>query len=551
MELPDLLGELERLGVEIHAQKDSLVVRGRNGALPGPVRDALVHHKPALLRRLSPPRPVPREGPMALSFAQARLWFLDQLGSGIAYNLARALRLEGRLDVSALEAALSEMVRRHEALRTIFPSVDGRAVQVVQPPFPVSLPIHDLTERGAAALEEARRLGAADALRPFDLGQGPLLRGRLYRVRDDEHVLSLTMHHIVFDGWSVGIFNRELAALYADFAGGGTSSLPELPVQYADFAHWQRERLQNGALDQQLAFWRKRLEGAPPRLDLPTDRPRSAALLPRGAAHDLVFPPALVEKLRGLSHREGATLYVVLLAGFKALLHRYTGQEDLVVGSAIANRTHSELEGLIGFFVNSLPLRTDFSGDPTVRELVARVKGVAREAFDHEELPFEKLVDELNPDRDPGQNPIFQVVFAMQRASRSDLGMPGLRVAPFDLQARVARFDLEVHFFEAEDRSVVAAQVLYNAELFDAASIERMLSHYLSLLEEAAVRPETRVSRLPLLSAAERAVAVKEWNATQADYPRTTLAELFQTRVHETPEAPAVTHRGAVLSYRE
>jgi amino acid adenylation domain-containing protein/non-ribosomal peptide synthase protein (TIGR01720 family) len=488
---------------------------------------------------------------MALSFAQARLWFLDQLGSGIAYNLARALHLEGRLDVSALEAALSEMVRRHEALRTTFPSVDGRAVQVVQPPFPVSLPIHDLTERGAAALEEARRLGAADALRPFDLGQGPLLRGRLYRVRDDEHVLSLTMHHIVFDGWSVGIFNRELAALYADFAGGRASSLAELPVQYADFAHWQRERLQNGALDRQLAFWRKRLEGAPPRLDLPTDRPRSAALLPRGAAHDLVFPPALVEKLRGLSHREGATLYVVLLAGFKALLHRYTGQEDLVVGSAIANRTHSELEGLIGFFVNSLPLRTDFSGDPTVRELVARVKGVAREAFDHEELPFEKLVDELNPDRDPGQNPIFQVVFAMQRTSRSDLGMPGLRVAPFDLQARVARFDLEVHFFEAEDRSVVAAQVLYNAELFDAASIERMLSHYLSLLEEAAVRPETRVSRLPLLSDAERALAVKEWNATQVDYPRTTLAELVQARVHETPKAPAVTHRGAVLSYRE
>ncbi|HSF41157.1 MAG TPA: condensation domain-containing protein, partial [Thermoanaerobaculia bacterium] len=355
---------------------------------------------------LPPVRPVPRDGELPLSFSQQRLWFLDQMEPGSPlYNLPALLRLAGPLDPRALAAALTGIVRRHEALRTTFPARRGRPRQEIHPPRPVPLAVVDL-----AGIEgdEARRLGIAEIRRPFDLAAGPLLRALLLRLGPEEHVLALTMHHIVSDGGSVGVFVRELAALYRG------DPLPELPVQYADFAAWQREWLAGGALEEQLAGWRSRLAGAPPVLDLPADRPRPAVRDPRGAEVAFEVPADLARALAALGRREGVTPFMVLLAGFQALLSRITGQDDLLVGTPVAGRRRIEAEGLIGFFVNTLALRGDLSGSPTARQLLARVRETALAAYEHQDLPFERLVEELEPARDPSRTPVVQVVFALQ-----------------------------------------------------------------------------------------------------------------------------------------
>jgi amino acid adenylation domain-containing protein/non-ribosomal peptide synthase protein (TIGR01720 family) len=558
--LDELLAELERSGVRVSGQGERLLVRAPEGALTPSLREALARHKPELLGRQSdtgtaePPgsgmRRTPRGGSLPLSFAQQRLWFLDQLGAGVAYSIPWACRLDGSLDVAALEASLNEIVRRHEALRTTFPARDGRAEQVVAPELPVPLPVVDLRGLPDSAREpEARRLVEEEALRPFDLARGPLLRARLLRLGETEHILFCNVHHIVFDGWSAGVLVNELTAHYGDFVAGRPPSLPEPPIQYADFALWQRRWFSGETRERQLSYWRERLgEGHSP-LELRTDRPRPAVPTYRGAAHTFTFPSDLALGLRGFGQREGATLFMVLLAGFKALLRRYTGQNDILVGAPIANRSRAELEGLIGFFANSLVLRTDVSGDPSFRTLLARVKQTTRGAYEHEDLPFEMLVEELNPGRDAGQNPLFQVVFALQNAPRGILEMPGLTLSAFDSDVRLTRFDMEFHLFE--DRGAITAVLLYRTDLYDASTIERMCSNFLTLLEGALLRPDARLSQLPLLAESERRL-VSGWSAAPRDYPReASIAGLFERQVERAPDRVAVTFEGRPLTYGE
>ncbi|HYF38928.1 MAG TPA: condensation domain-containing protein, partial [Gemmatimonadales bacterium] len=484
--------------------------------------------------------PVSRPAELPLSFAQQRLWFLDQLEPGSSlYNIPCPIRVSGALNVEALHQALEAIVARHESLRTTFPSVDGRPMQVIAERQPVALPVTDLSEHPEGERASgAQRLVTEEARRPFDLARGPLVRASLVRLSDDDHILLLTMHHIVIDGWSLGIFNKELAALYKAFSFKCPSTLPELPIQYADFAQWQRQWLQGETLEEQLSYWRERLSDAPPVLELPTDRPRPAVQSFRGAHQSVLLPKELSEGLKALSQREGATLFMTLLAAFQTLLHRYTGQEDVVVGSPIANRNRAEVEGLIGFFVNTLVMRTDLSGDPTFRELLGRVREVALGAYAHQDLPFEKLVEELQPERDLSRTPLFQAMFVLQNTPGMALELPGLTVQPLRFDLGISKFDLTLYAVEEADELRTVLE--YNTDLFDAATITRMLGHLRTLLEGAVACPERRLSELPIFTEAEHRQLLVEWNDTAADYPRQSCVhQLFEAQVERTPERVA------------
>jgi len=397
---------------------------------------------------------------------------------------------------------------------------------------------------------EARRLAVAEGCRPFDLEQGPLVRARLLRLGEEDHVLLRTMHHIVFDGWSEDILSRELAARYQAFATGGETTLPELPLQYSDFAEWQRQRLHAETLQAQLAHWRKQLEGAPALLELPTDRPRPAVQTSRGARLTVVLVADLAQKLRELGHLEEATLFMTLLAGFQALLGRYSGQEDVVVGCPIAGRTHCELEGLVGLFVTTLLIRADLSGSPTFRQMLARVRERALMAYAHQELPFEKLVEELRPTRSLSHSPLFQVLFQLRNLPRCAAWPAGLDVVPFDVDLGVAPFDLSVDL--SETAGAISCKVDYSTDLFEAGTVDRMLGHYRALLEGAVADSDRPVSELPLLDEAERRQILVEWNATAADYPRDRCVhQLFEEQARRAPDAVALACGQRRLSYRE
>ncbi len=488
---------------------------------------------------------------LPLSFAQQRLWFLDQLEPGSAfYNIFAPVRLKGRLNLPALERTLTEIARRHEVLRTTFPMVDGRAVQMIAPAAPLFLPVTDLTHLPPERREtEARRMAEEEAQLPFDLARGPLMRARLLRLDEDEHLAMLTLHHIISDGWSAGILIREVAALYEAFNAGDSSPLAELPIQYADFAAWQRQWLQGDALDTQLAYWKRKLSGDPPALQLPTDRPRLAMQRHRGARQSFELSANISETLKSFSQREGVTPFMTLLAAFKALLHRYTGQDDIIIGSPIANRNRIEIERLVGFFVNTLPLRTDLSGDPSFRELVGRVREVALEAAAHQDLPFEKLVDELQLARDLSRAPLFQVVFVLQNTPRQALELPGLTLTPMEIEGETAKFDLMLGFSETDHG--LTAKVEYNTDLFDAATISRMLAHFQNLLGGAIADPQQRLSELPLLTESENKQLL-EWNRSDAHYPaEACLHQLFEAQAARTPNAVAVTFEGERMSYAQ
>ena len=486
------------------------------------------------------------------SFAQRRLWFVHQLEpeSG-SYNVATALRLRGNLDVSALERSLATIVARHETLRTTFRLAEGEPVQVVAPELRVELPVADRSSVPATDREvELRRLMQDEARRPFDLERGPLLRARLIRLAPDEHVLCLIIHHIVFDGWSAGVLSRELSECYRAFAAGELPRLPELPVQYADYAVWQREWLTAESFEQQLAYWRTQLAGAPAVLELPSDFPRPRVQSYRGATERRLLGRALLQKLTALSHQEGATLFMTLLSAFQLLLSRYTGQEDIVVGSPIANRTRSELEHLIGFFVNSLALRTDLSGDPSFRELLRRVRGVAIGAYGHQDVPFEKLVEELRPERIDDRNPFFQVMFSLQNAPRARLTLPGIRPRSLPKKMGTSKFDLTLHVQQV--RRGLAATLEYNTDLFEPGTINRMLGHLERLLEEVTSYPDRRLSAVSLLSHEERQQQVVDWNATATEVPDDrSVHRLVEEQAVRTPEAVAVESGEERLSYRE
>ncbi|MFP2934409.1 condensation domain-containing protein, partial [Pyxidicoccus sp. 3LG] len=405
---------------------------------PAPARSAPTVRADARISR------VPRNGPLPLSFAQQRLWFLDQYQPGTAlYNIPSAMRLEGTLDVDALGRAFAELMRRHEALRTIFQAEEGQPVQVLSSPEATAgLEVEELGHLPAEQREaEALRLAREEASRPFDLSRGPLLRARLLRLSEEEHLLLVTMHHIVSDGWSIGVLIREVITLYGAFASGKASPLPELPIQYADYAVWQRDWLKGPVLDEQLAWWKGRLEGAPPALELLTDRPRTADTRNPGESLRVRFPLELMQGLRALCRREKGTLFMGLLAGLQALLSRYTGQDDLCVGAPIAGRNQPQTEGLIGFFVNTMVLRTRLEGDPSFQELLRRVRDVTLGAYAHQDVPFEKLVEVLQPPRQAGHTPFFQVTLVLLNTPSAELAAPGLAFRPVDVDSGTSKFD--------------------------------------------------------------------------------------------------------------
>ncbi|HEX2203309.1 MAG TPA: amino acid adenylation domain-containing protein, partial [Longimicrobium sp.] len=495
--------------------------------------------------------PVGRDRPLPLSFAQERLWFLDQLESDSAfYNIPAALRLSGALDVRALERALGEVVRRHEALRTTFPEVDGAPVQAIAPFTGFSVSFDDLSALDEPQREaEVRRRAADDAARPFDLAGGPLFRAALLRLSAEEHVLLLSMHHVVSDGWSLGVLFRELSALYAAFVAGEESPLPGLPVQYADFAVWQRERLRGEALDRQLAYWKGRLAGAPALLELPTDHPRPAVQTYRGAQEAVELPAGLLERLETLGRGEGATLYMVLLGAFQLLLSKYAGTDDVVVGSPIAGRTRAEVEGLIGFFVNTLVLRTDLSGDPTVRELLARVRGATLGAYEHQEVPFERLVEVLHPERSLSHAPLFQVMFTLEDAGQARAALPGLRTESVDAELANTKFDLTLAL--GSDGGRLRGALVYGTDLFDRATIQRMAGHLERVLEQVSSRPDARLSEIELPSAEERGVVLHAWNRTEAAFPADLcIHQLIEDQAERTPDAVAVVFEDDTVTYR-
>ena len=497
-----------------------------------------------------PVKRVSREGNLALSYAQQRLWFLQELEpDSAAYNIPRAFRIHGALDVKALEQTLSEIVRRHEILRTTFRVVNGEPVQVIAEPQPLSLPVIELAHMSPDEREtEARRMAADEGRKPFNLSEGPLMRTTLLRLGDEEFIALFTMHHIVFDAWSIGVLIEELGALYNSFAQGQASPLKDLDLQYADFAHWQRETLTGETLDTHLAYWREQLADIS-NLELPTDRPRPPIQTYNGGTRSIMLPLALSSQLKALSRREGATLYMTLLAAFKTLLHRYTGHDDIAIGTPIANRNRSEIENLIGFFINTLVLRTDMSGDPTFRNLLSRVRETALSAYTHQDMPFEYLVEQLQPDRDMSRPPFFQVMFALlQNAPLDALQLQGVTLSPMALNSGTAKFDLLLFMEDTEEG--LRAALEYNSDLFEAKTIDRVLANFEALLEDIAAGAERRLSELSVMTANERQQVVVEWNETAADYPQhLAVHQLFEAQVERSPHAIAAIFEGQQLSY--
>ncbi|HEX9936884.1 MAG TPA: amino acid adenylation domain-containing protein, partial [Longimicrobium sp.] len=501
---------------------------------------------------LPPVAPVERTGPQPLSFAQERLWFLHGLKPESAfYNVAAVVRLSGALDAAALERALDEVVRRHESLRTTFRESGGAPVQVIAPHAGLSLPVEDLSGLGEEEREAAAgRRAEEEAARPFDLAAGPLFRPALLRLGADDHVLLLCMHHIVSDEWSTEVLFREMAALYAAFREGRPSPLAELPVQYADYASWQREHLRGEVLERQLAWWRERLAGAPALLELPTDRPRPAAQSFRGATLPAALPAGLLARVEALGRGAGATRYMVLLAAFQVLLAKYSGSDDVVVGTPVAGQTRREVEELIGFFTNTLVLRTDLSGDPTFREVLRRVRETTLGAWEHQDVPFERLVEELRPERSLSHSPLFQVMFVQEDADRSQAELPGVEMCRVYAESGTSKFDLTLSVGTHPEG--IRASLEYSTDLFDRATAQRMLGHLLRVLEQVTARADARLSDLELTGEEERRLVVEEWNRTEAGYPAgRCIQHLFEAQAERTPGAVAVRHAGGSLTYGE
>ncbi|MEH2193291.1 MAG: non-ribosomal peptide synthase/polyketide synthase, partial [Nostoc sp.] len=494
--------------------------------------------------------PVSRNADIPLSWAQERLWFVNQLeGESGAYTIDFTLRLVGNLNVKALEQAFAKIVQRHEVLRTHFEIRNNQPVQIIDPNMTITLPVVDL-QNLPEPWKQVEQLATAEACKPFDLVNGPVLRVKMWQVATDEHILLFAIHHIAADGWSMGVLIGELSAYYRSFSTGSSVDLPELPIQYADFAVWQRQWLTNQVLERQLSYWKQHLTGAPPLLELPTDRPRPAIQTFRGGTEQLQLDPLLTQQLKKLSQESGSTLFMTLLAGFVVLLSRYSGQTDLVVGSPIANRNRTEIEGLIGFFVNSLALRFDLSQEPTFEALLAQVRTVTQNAYDHQDLPFEMLVEELQLERNLDRNPLTQVVFALQNAPTSPWDLPDLKVEGMPSGLDSVRLDLEVYLWDAPEG--LSGFCSYNRDLFDAATIARMMQHFVILLTAIVDNPQQQVALMPLLTQQERHQLLVEWNDTQVDYPQDLcIHQLFESQVERTPDAVAVVFENQQLTYHE
>ncbi|MBE9178017.1 amino acid adenylation domain-containing protein [Oculatella sp. LEGE 06141] len=583
--IAEFVVHLKRLDVQVfvegeEASLDEIRLRctAPEGTLTAELRQELVERKAELVSYLqsqsiqpaSTLQPTAQETVFPLSFAQQRLWFLYQLTpDNPFYNVPAAIRLTGKLDQTALRRSFDEILRRHAALRTQFTTLDGQPVQVVKPEVALEWSVVHLPaiaasdavslDRFATRDRICHQLATAEAQRPFNLTTDPLLRVTLLQFDSTAAILLLTMHHIVADGWSLGVLIRELAVFYAAFVEGRSPGLPPLPIQYTDFASWQRHWLQGEVLEKQLAYWQRQLQALPV-LQLPSDRPRPAVQTYRGATCLLHLPPTLTQALETLSQQAGNSLFMTLLAAFQTLLYRYTGQEDIAVGSPIANRHRSELEGLIGFFVNSLVMRSNLSGNPTFRELLERVRHVALEAYEHQDLPFEKLVEALDPDRDLSRNPLFQVALALQNAPMPSLELPELMLEPMPLESGSTRFDLEVHLWEPTHglRSLWQSQeglsgfISYSTDLFDRDRINRLVLHFQTLLEGIVANPDARLSELPLLTPAEQQQLVVEWNQTHTENrTERCFHHIVEAQVQLAPEAIAIVSEQGALTYEE
>ncbi|PXX58018.1 condensation domain-containing protein, partial [Pseudomonas sp. LAIL14HWK12:I1] len=499
--------------------------------------------------------PIPARAPgeaLALSYAQQRQWFLWQMDpQGSAYNIPVALRLKGDLDLQALQASFDALIARHETLRTTFHLDSDQPVQVIHPEAPVELVIDTLKAVDADASAALKAWVEQEVQQPFDLEQGPLLRVKLLRLAADDHVLVLTLHHIVSDGWSTPIMVDELVRFYEAGKSGHALQLPPLPVQYADYALWQRQFMEAGEREKQLGYWTAHLGDEQPVLELPLDRPRGAVQSHAGARLDIAIADALADSLKQLAKRQGVTLFTLLLASFQALLHRYSGQNDIRVGVPIANRTRSEVEGLIGFFVNTQVLKAEFDLSTTFDALVAQVHQAGLGAQAHQDLPFEQLVEALQPERSLSHSPLFQVMHNHGSEGRGHTRrLPGLTLEALDWEIHTTQFDLALNTVEHEHG--IGAFLTYATALFDEATIAQLAGHWQGLLAAIVAQPQQRIAELPLLNAAQQQQVVYDWNRTHADYPlEQCLQQLIEAQVAATPDAPALVFAEQALSYRE
>ncbi|MBE9167115.1 amino acid adenylation domain-containing protein [Pleurocapsales cyanobacterium LEGE 06147] len=562
----ELLSHLSSLDVKLWAETtpgDISEVRLRCNApkdvLTPALKTELAKRKAEILEFLqeinltsTPIQPVSRTGNIPLSFAQQRLWFLARLEPGNPfYNQPSALRLTGELQIAILEKSFREIIRRHEILRTTFTTVAEQPVQVISPTVDFRLPVVDLTTLSPTEKErEVEKLARQEAQYPFNLERDLLLRVTLIKSDRQEHIVLFTTHHIVSDDWSTGILIQEIATLYQAFLEGKPSPIPELSIQYADFAVWQRQWLRGKAQKTQLNYWKQQLGSNPPVLNLPTDYARPATLSYQGKTQFFTLSDSLTKALKALSQQEGVTLFMTLLAAFKVLLHRYSHQDDIVVGTPIANRNRTEIEGLIGFFVNTLVLRTNLEGNPSLKELLQRVKQVTLGAYSHQDLPFEKLVEELKPERHLNHNPLFDIMFALQNAPEEELKLPNLTLSSISEESQTAIFDLSLDMFESSSQLKGALE--YSTDLFEASTIERMVRNFQVLLEAIVTEPEKPLSELSLLSKEERHQLLVEWNDTETEYPVTqSIHCLFEEQVERTPDAVAVIYKNQQLTYKE
>ncbi len=504
-----------------------------------------VQRPPKAIQTVTRPQNLP------LSFAQQRLWFLEQLQPDTTtYIIPSAVRLTGELNLNIFEKSLNEIIRRHEILRTNFIIQEGQPVQIISANSTLKIDKIDLQHLDKAEQDIAIIQDLKNAQNPFNLAQDLLLRVHLFQLKPSEFVVLLTLHHIISDGWSMEIFIRELISIYTAFCNHKPSPLPELPLQYADFAIWQRQWLQGEVLDKQLSYWKQQLQGILPILQLPSDFPRSRLQSFQGDSQTFKISPHLTQQIKAFSQTEGVTLFILLLTVFKVLLHRYTGLEDIIVGSPVANRNRKEIEGLIGFFVNTLVLRSSLTGNPSFREFLQRVKQITWEAYDHQDLPFEKLVEHLHPERDLSYNPLFQVKFRLENAPQNEFKLPGLSLTPFKQTNPTAKLDLSLDIYETSSELVGGFE--YNRDLFKAETISRLINHFNILLEAALKNPDTKISELTLLTPSEQHQILKTWNQTQKDYTENVcFHHLFEQQVNQIPDAVALIFQDQQLTYQE
>jgi amino acid adenylation domain-containing protein len=557
MIIDEFLSYLQSLDIRLSLKGDRLTCNAPKGVLTAQLQAEIAKRKLEILEVLhksidSDLRPVPREGNLSLSFAQQRMWIVQKLEpESFAYHIPQSLILKGKLNFKALQQSLTCIIERHEPLRTNFIDTDGEPVQVINSSPNFDLSLIDLSAQKAEQKNLLLQSTLQQSIRlTFDLTSDLMLRATLVRLSDREHVLQVAMHHIASDGWSLGVFTRELCTLYEAFSAGKPNPLPKLPIQYADFACWQRQWISDEVLNSHLSYWKQQLSGATPLLELPTDYSRPPQQSYEGAHFSFTLSEKLTTSLKQLTQKTGSTLFVTLLAAFNTLLYRCTNQHDIVLGVPIANRNREELEGLIGFFVNTLALRNDLSNNPSFYDLLKRVRQVAFSAYAHQDMPFEKLVKELKPDRDLSYSPLFQVMFALQNLPRVEQQLDDLSIESLRVESGTSMFDLTLFATETTDRLITSWE--YNTGLFNADTIERMSGHFQILLEGIVADPEQSISELPLLTEKEQRQLLFEWNNTQTEYPKhKCIHQLFEEQVERTPDAVAVVFEQQQLTYRE